>query len=510
VDAKNLTPSQGAMLAGMIQSPSRWDPAKNPAKATERWNFVLDGEVAQGWMAARDRDIQRFPEWLPPRPAAGGIPGDAKGHIYTQVKNELESKGITEQELNQEGLKITTTIDPTLQKLASDTAARVLKGQPSNLRAALVSVDPRTGAIWAYYGGENGVGLDYAQVLKQPGSSFKPFVMAAALEQSPPIGLGATYDGTSPQTILGQVVNNSDGESCANCSLKTAMTESINTVFYQLAVQVGASKVAKAAHEAGIPDDLLPTPTAGIALGDKEVHPADMASAYATFAADGVYHKPHMVTKVETSDGRVLYDEGTSPGEQRIDPQVARNVTESMLDVASSSRIGLADGRVVAAKTGTTQSTRVPGQNNDAWTIGYTPSYSTAVWVGTDDNSPIKTAAGRPVYGRMLPGSMWQAFMTGALRGKPKEPFSKLVPLGQPAFDDVPSATGDPNSDSNCDSGKKHKHKHDACSGDNGGNSDNSGNSDECDYVQCDDNGNPTRGRRNSNDTNNNFGNNGN
>jgi hypothetical protein len=110
----------------------------------------------------------------------------------------------------------------------------------------------------------------------------------------------------------------------------------------------------------------------------------------------------------------------------------------------------------------------------------------------------------------MLPGSMWQAFMTGALRGKPKEPFSKLVPLGQPAFDDVPSATEDPNSDSNCDSGKKRKHKHDACSGDNGGNSDNSGNSDECDYVQCDDNGNPTRGRRNSNDTNNNFGNNGN
>ncbi|HTK60767.1 MAG TPA: transglycosylase domain-containing protein [Pseudonocardia sp.] len=502
VDAKNLTPSQGAMLAGMIQSPSRWDPAKNPAKATERWNFVLDGEVAQGWMAARDRDIQRFPEWLPPRPAAGGIPGDAKGHIYTQVKNELESKGITEQELNQEGLKITTTIDPTLQKLASDTAARVLKGQPANLRAALVSVDPRTGAIWAYYGGENGVGLDYAQVLKQPGSSFKPFVMAAALEHSPPIGLGTTYDGTSPKVILGQTVANSDGESCENCSLKTAMTESINTVFYQLAVDVGASNVAKAAHEAGIPSDLLPTPTAGIALGDKEVHPADMASAYATFAADGVYHKPHMVTKVETADGRVLYDEGTDPGEQRIDPQVARNVTESMIDVASSSRIGLADGRAVAAKTGTTQS-NIQGQNKDAWTIGYTPSYSTAVWVGTDDNSPIKTSAGRPVYGRMLPGSIWQAFMSGALRGKPKEPFSKLVPLGQPAYDDVPSATEDPNSDSNCDTHKKRK-KHDEC------NSDNNSDSTDCDVVECDDNGDPIRGRRNNGDTTNNFDDNGN
>jgi membrane peptidoglycan carboxypeptidase len=173
-----------------------------------------------------------------------------------------------------------------------------------------------------------------------------------------------------------------------------------------------------------------------------------------------------------------------------------------MIDVASSSRIGLADGRAVAAKTGTTQS-NIQGQNKDAWTIGYTPSYSTAVWVGTDDNSPIKTSAGRPVYGRMLPGSIWQAFMSGALRGKPKEPFSKLVPLGQPAYDDVPSATEDPNSDSNCDTHKKRK-KHDVC------NSDNDSDSTDCDVVECDDNGDPIRGRRNNGDTTNNFDDNGN
>jgi membrane peptidoglycan carboxypeptidase len=197
----------------------------------------------------------------------------------------------------------------------------------------------------------------------------------------------------------------------------------------------------------------------------------------------------------------VLYDEGTDPGEQRLDPQVARNVTESMLDVAGSSRIGLSDGRVVAAKTGTTQS-NVVGQNKDAWTIGYTPSYSTAVWVGTDDNSPIKTAQGRPVYGRMLPGSMWQAFMNGALRGKPKEPFSKLTPLGTPAYDDSQaSSTEDPDSDSSdedSDSDRKHKHKH--------GDED----SEDCEGSQCDDDGTPTRGRRNSDDTNNSFGDDGN
>ncbi|MFB9743978.1 transglycosylase domain-containing protein [Pseudonocardia sulfidoxydans] len=435
-DVSDLSVSEGAMLAGMIQSPSRWDPAKTPDKTLERWNFVLDGMVGQGWLSPADRAAQKFPEWRQPAPTGGGIPGDSRGHIYNLVRAELEARGISDTEINTEGLTITTTIDPEKQQAAVAAAQKVMKGQPANLRTALVSVDPKTGAVLAYYGGDNGVGLDYAQVLKQPGSSFKPFVLAAALQLPSPVGLGSTYDGSSPMTIAGAKVSNSEGVSCGNCTVKTAMTQSINTVFYQIAVAMGPAKVADAAHQAGIPADLLPNPTGGISLGDKEVHPMDMAAAFATFAADGVRHDPYLISKVTASDGRVLFDIGAVQGQNAFPQQVARNVTESMTDVASSSGIALSGGRPVASKTGTVQSS-VAGQNNDAWTVGYTPSISTAVWVGTDDNSPIKNSAGRPIYGRMLPGSIWQQYMNAALKGTPVEQFSKFVPIGTPPYSEV-------------------------------------------------------------------------
>jgi membrane peptidoglycan carboxypeptidase len=449
VDATRLTVSQGALLAGLIQSPSRWDPATDPDMATQRWNYVLDGMVAEHWLTPADRDAAKFPATLPQSAVKGGIPGNHLGHVVKQVQTELADLGITEQSLNQDGLSITTTIDEGLEKKAADISARVLRPQPSNLRTALVAVDPRTGGIVAYYGGENGVGLDYARVLKQPGSSFKPFVMTAALLHVPPIGINTEFDGSSPQTIAGQTVSNSDGDSCDECNLQEAMTKSINTVFYQLGVEVGPAAVAQAAHQAGIPANLLPNPSAGIALGDKEVRPGDMASAYATFAAQGTYHAPHMISKVMTADGRVLVDNPTAPAQARIDPQVARNVTETMLDVADSSLIPLSGGRPVAAKTGTTQS-YVDGQNNDGWTVGYTPSLSTAVWVGTDDNSPIKTSAGRPIYGRMVPGSIWQQFMNAAVGNTKPEQFSQFQPIG---------GDGD-NSDDDDDDDDGHHHHH--------------------------------------------------
>ncbi len=322
-----------------------------------------------------------------------------------------------------------------------------MKRQPTNLRTALVSVDPRTGAILAYYGGSNGVGNDYAQALRQPGSSFKPFVFAAALQGTAGVGLGTIYDGSSPQTFpgLAKPVNNSEGYDCARCTVKTAMTQSINTVFYKMGLDVTPRRVADAAHQAGVPQDLLAEARGGISIGDQEVHPIDMAAAFGTFAADGMRRAPYLVSKVTAADGRVLYDRGSDgAGEQAMPQQVARNVTESMIDVPQFSGIALADGRPVAGKTGTV-GIEGTSQNKDAWMVGYTPSISTAVWVGTDTSEPVKNSAGRPVYGRMLPGAVWQGYMNSALRGTPKEQFSKLVPMGAPPapeFTESPSTSG--------------------------------------------------------------------
>jgi membrane peptidoglycan carboxypeptidase len=423
---QTLTPSEGALLAGVIQSPSRWDPAQNPDDAMRRWNYVMDGMVAQGWLPAPDRAAARFPGTIPPRRVTGGVPDDDRGHIYTAVRDELRSLGIDEDALLTQGLQIQTTIEPQAQREAVDATRAQMRGQPQNLRSATVSIDPRTGGILAYYGGDNGSGLDYARVEKQAGSTFKPFVLLAALQHDPPIGISTEFDGRS---IPGQTVRNVDGADCTNCSLKRAMTLSNNVVFTALGNRVGPQAVAAAARQAGITQP-MDNPNSGIALGNQETTAVDLASAYATFSDEGVYHRPHLVQRVTTASGEVLYDQSTAtaPGEQRIDPRVARNVTEAMRDVPEYDGVSLSGGRQAAAKTGTVQS-HVEDQNNDAWMAGYTPAASTVVWVGTDDNTPIRTSDGRPVYGHGLPSEIWKSFMDEALEDKPKQTFGPFTPV---------------------------------------------------------------------------------
>ncbi|MEJ2869644.1 transglycosylase domain-containing protein [Actinomycetospora sp. OC33-EN08] len=433
---EGLTPSEGAMIAGLIQAPSQWDPAVNRDGSQRRWTYVMDGMVSSGWLSPTERATAVFPATVPPRKVGNGVPDDDRGHIYNAVKDELETLGIDEDALVTEGLQIQTTIDPEKQEDAVDSVREELAGKPANLRTAAVSVDPRTGAIVAYYGGDNGSGLDYAQVRKQAGSTFKPFVLLAALQHSPPIGISTQFDG---QSVPGRTVRNVDGADCSNCTLKQAMTLSNNVVFTALGNEVGPQAVADAAHQAGITAK-LENPNSGISLGNAEVTPVEMAAAYATFANDGVYHKPHLVQKVTTASGEVLYDGAAEQGEQRMDPKVARNVTEAMRDVPTYDGASLDGGRLSAGKTGTVQS-HVEDQNNDAWMVGYTPSVVASVWVGTDDNTPIRYPDGRPVYGHGIPSDIWQTFMNGASRGTPKQTFGEFVPVA--GTDPGTTATGE-------------------------------------------------------------------
>ncbi|HEY1974888.1 MAG TPA: transglycosylase domain-containing protein, partial [Pseudonocardia sp.] len=424
-DVWQLNAAQGALLAGLIQSPSRWDPAIDRRHAVERWNYVMDGMVRMGWLSQHDRDAAQFPATQPPGKATGGTPGDYRGLILTAVRDELERRGITEQEFNQEGLTVTTTIDPEAQNAAVEAAHKGLSGQPDNLRSAVVSINPTNGAILAYYGGDNGVGLDYATVKKQPGSTFKPFVLLADLLLPDPKGLGAKFKG---EPLPG--LRNADGASCALCDLKQAMTISNNVIYHQLGLEVGPPNVAAAAAMAGITSPMK-NPDPGIALGDKEVTPYELASAYATIADGGVYHEPHLVAKVTTADDRVLYAAVDGGGQQRFSEKVARNVIEAMLGVPTYDKLTLPAGRAVAAKTGTVQS-YIENQNNDAWTAGFTPQVAAVVWIGTDQNTPIKNAKGRPINGGDLPASIWKSYMYDYTKPLEPESFGPFKPIGTP------------------------------------------------------------------------------
>jgi membrane peptidoglycan carboxypeptidase len=454
VPAAELTPQQGAVLAVLIRSPSRYDPAENAEGAQDRWGLVLDAMVEEGWLTAEERRASTFPEVLPNAGSSLGIPAGPEGLIVKRALDELRGKGYSDQQLYAGGLRITTTVDKGYQDIAAQSVAEVMDGEPENLRQALVSIDPRTGAVRAYYGGPSGTGTDYAQAQRQPGSSVKPYVLATALEQG--ISVTARRDGSSPQTFPDRdaPVRNSGGASCGACTLREAMTRSLNTTFYGLAYEVGPENVADTIRSvAGMPDvwagGLLEGNTtlanadggtgSAIGIGEYEMRPIDQAHGFATFANGGIEREPFFVSKVTDNAGGVLLEYGGDGGEQIIAPDIASDVSYALTDVAEYSRRSLEDGRPVASKTGTQG---LDAENNsDAWMVGYTPSVSTAVWMGTDGREPIVTVDGRIIYGSGLPGAIWQRFMSGVLAGTPVEDLPDRPTFEGDSGEGVPAPT---------------------------------------------------------------------
>ncbi|GAA3028605.1 transglycosylase domain-containing protein [Gordonia defluvii] len=443
-DVAKLTPAESAVLAASIRSPSNYDPDTNPEAAHLRWNYVLDGMVTIGALTPADRASLKYPKVVKYREGSTQQDDGPMGLVKRQVLAELGELNITEQQVRTEGLKITTTIDKQNQKAATEAATSKLAEYPKTTRTGIVSIDPGTGGITGYYGGKDGQGWDYASAGLQTGSSFKVFALVAALQQDIPLSKiysSAPYEGSG-----GLVVTNSDGESCGSCNLATAMKMSLNTVYYRLMMDLNgqAQAVADAAHRAGVAESFGDIPhtlqetnggtEGGVVLGQYASRVLDMASAYATLAASGIYRKPHFVTKVENNDGVVLFDRKPDPGKRVFEAKVADNVTAALQPIAAySNGNSLYDStygtRPSAAKTGTAQLGDT-GQNKDAWMVGYTPQLSTAVWVGTDKGTALKTSWGGPMYGSGLPAQIWKATMDGALEGDQIKQFPTPEAVG--------------------------------------------------------------------------------
>jgi membrane peptidoglycan carboxypeptidase len=446
---KDVTPSEAALLAGMIQTPGKY---RDLPYMQRRWKFVMDQMVDKGWVSAADRQAATFPAMRPleeARPSAIEGPG---AHIQKYVLDEVQDEtNMDLSVLKRKGYTIETTIDPNAQQKAEAAITKVMTGEDPNIHPAMTVVNPRNGEILAYYGGKNGNGVDWAKTPQEPGSSFKPFDLVALLEDGK--GLGETYNGTSGRQFVenGPKIRNASNATCGEeCTVAEAMKRSINTVFYDIALNtVGTNAVADAAHQAGITSKLEGAnggpPDANISIGggSTQVSTLEMASAYATFAANGIYRKPHMVKRILAPDGSLVWEaprasiEGTpafDKANSANNQKIARNVTESLLPIPEYSRIPCAEKRLCAGKTGTHQFGETE-DNAKAWMVGYTPSVSAAVSMGAEvdhKQMPLKTDGGKKiVYGSGLPGKIWQTFMNEYLKGTPKETFGKFTPIGK-------------------------------------------------------------------------------
>jgi len=443
VHASQLTAEQGAVISVLIRNPTFYDPATHPEEAKARWEAVLDGMVSQHWLSATDRAAAVYPKVRPKTGSSGlGFPAGPQGLVVQRAIDELASKGYTEDQVRSGGLRITTTVQKRDEDAAINAVHTVMQGEPGMLRQALVAVDPRTGGVLAYYGGEKAFGagaIDYAQAHRQPGSSMKPYTLATGLMQG--IGVNAIRNGSSPQTFPdGRTIANAGTEACAACTLKQAITESLNTVFYGEAYDVKPSKVRQTALAAtGMPESwpssaggvlggkkTLTDPSTGqtsaaIGIGQYEMQPIDQAVGFATFASGGLYRGAHFVAKVTDVSGAVLLNNPGEAGKQVVPRDVAHDVTYALTDVAAFSHDSLDGGRPVACKTGTQNLDKF--DDTDAWMVGYTPSISTAVWMGSDGHAAIRNSLKRPIYGAGLPGHIWKAFMNSVLDGTPMEPL---------------------------------------------------------------------------------------
>jgi penicillin-binding protein 1A len=413
--AKYLQLPEAALLAGIPSDPARYDPVTNPRNAKERRRHVLGAMLDQGKITRRDYEQANAAPL--PRPEDVRLP-DQQGpaqYFVNYVKDQLIAKYGAGKVFGG-GLKVTTTIDIDLQKRARAAIERILRN-PDGPAAALVAIDPTTGAVKAMFGGRNFRESQFnlaAQAERQPGSSFKPIVLATAMRE-----------GISPNTQIESKpvsidagdriwrVTNYDHTYIGRVSVAQALVSSDNSVYAQLTDLVGPKAIVSTAHALGIKSPL--NPYFSIGLGSGAVNPLEMARAYATLANGGrrvdgsiFGDKPRVVDQVEYVQTERL-DTNMPEPTQVMAPGQAELVTQLLENVVryGTGKRAAVPGVQVAGKTGTTDN------YGDAWFVGYTPELAVAVWVGYPDKlrPMLYEYGGEPVTGGTLPALIWKEFI---------------------------------------------------------------------------------------------------
>ncbi|MBB6546050.1 transglycosylase domain-containing protein [Nonomuraea rubra] len=429
-DVEDLTVSEGAYLAAVIQQPSRFADPKGSdlVAARERWQSVINAMAQTGALSAGQAAAERFPELAVPKK-----PFELKGqsqYMLEQVTAELNRRGYTDEDINSGGLKIVTTFDKKLMQAARRAVEETLPDStPDKVRTGLAAVDPATGEVVAFYGGRPSQSKYYDSAFSakvMAGSTFKPYTLAAALDNG--FDLSTRVNGNSPLRVASasQAIPNDGDRSYGQINLISATQNSVNTAFVDLGQKVGLDKVAATAEAAGIPAAQLEKQktAASFPLGVSSVSAVQNASGFSTFANKGVHVEAHVVRSVTDAQAR---KELVKPVETKVvGEQAAADTIYAMQQVVkygTGTAARLYD-RPVAGKTGTTDDSR------SVWFNGFTPQLAVAVNMFRDDNATVSIPGYGTQFGGQLPAQIWRAFMTEAMEGKPVEEFPEPSEYG--------------------------------------------------------------------------------